>query len=394
MAKLTFIFLLIFANTYVFADINRPGGAMLLDEKSYQIDLSSFVFKTTGHYDYLGNFVSNANTYFLLNDNQLSLSYGISKKFEIEAMARARYLSSETNLNTTPVALTKFGLESGAIGMKYKFDPINIAHYAIGAHFRQTLYTNPTYTLPSIAPNNSLSLGDSGTEYGLDLYTSFITSAHFRADFSLSFIRPPSNMSQEADYRGEVTYLFKKLGLVGGFDGIYSFNNDPYTSNPANKPQINTGGATALFNSINRQNLTGYLGANYDFGKVLLSAKGGMVFRGVSTDKGYYGLFNLTYVSKGISADVEKIESFKEYHIDGSVLKVSARSVFIKIDQGLSTDVEKGMNFDIYQTDYFGGNVLVATGVVYEVGTDWSVIKLVKRYNDIEIKPGFAARGK
>ena len=88
-----------------------------------------------------------------------------------------------------------------------------------------------------------------------------------------------------------------------------------------------------------------------------------------------------------------KIDAFKEYHVDGSVLKVSARGNFIRIDQGLSTDVEKGMKFDIYQTDYFGGNVLVASGVAYDVGADWSVIKLLKKYKEIEIKPGFAARG-
>ncbi len=87
------------------------------------------------------------------------------------------------------------------------------------------------------------------------------------------------------------------------------------------------------------------------------------------------------------------MESFKEYVVDGSVLKVSARGNFIRIDQGLSTDVEKGMKFDIYQTDYFGGNVLVASGIAYEVGADWSIIKLVKKYKEIEIKPGFAARG-
>ena len=88
-----------------------------------------------------------------------------------------------------------------------------------------------------------------------------------------------------------------------------------------------------------------------------------------------------------------KIDAFKEYHVDGSVLKVSARGNFLRIDQGLSTDVEKGMKFDIYQTDYFGGNELVASGIVYQVGADWSVIKLLKKYKEITILPGFAARG-
>jgi hypothetical protein len=103
---------------------------------------------------------------------------------------------------------------------------------------------------------------------------------------------------------------------------------------------------------------------------------------------------NINLNSEGVTAESVKIDSFKEYQIEGSVLKVSARANFIKIDQGLSTDVEKGMLFDIYQTDYFGGNVLVASGYIQEVGSDWSVIKLTKKYSDIQIKPGFAARGK
>jgi hypothetical protein len=117
------------------------------------------------------------------------------------------------------------------------------------------------------------------------------------------------------------------------------------------------------------------------------------VMKGVSTDAGNIISFSLTTGSEGSTEESLKIQSFKEYHIDGAVLKVSAKGSFVKIDQGISSDVEKGMKFDIYKTDYFGGNTLVANGYIVEVGSDWSNIKIDKKFLDIEIKPGFAARG-
>jgi hypothetical protein len=209
----------------------------------------------------------------------------------------------------------------------------------------------------------------------------------------LSYVSPPNNLSQEIDYKLEGLYQPSSYGIVFGLSGIKSLNKDPYANDPALKPKIALGG-TSLFNSTNRELMATYLGLNYDFQKFNFESKVGTIMSGVSTDKGIFFVFAINFGSKGQSKESVKVESFKEYTIDGSVLKVSARGSFVKIDQGLSTDVEKGMGFDIYQTDYFGGNVLVASGIAYEVGSDWSIIKLTKKYKEIEIKPGFAARGK
>jgi hypothetical protein len=140
-------------------------------------------------------------------------------------------------------------------------------------------------------------------------------------------------------------------------------------------------------------NLPIYSHSNLSYDEILFAIKGQTVIAGKSTDKGNSVVIGLSWRTRGLTQESVKIDSFKEYIVDGSVLKVSARGNFIRIDQGLSTDVEKGMKFDIYQTDYFGGNILVGSGTIFDVGVDWSVIKLTKRYNEIEIKPGFAARG-
>ena len=82
-----------------------------------------------------------------------------------------------------------------------------------------------------------------------------------------------------------------------------------------------------------------------------------------------------------------------EYLVEASVVKISPRGKFLKIDKGIAGDVEKGMKIDIYQADFFGGNLLVVSGVVLQVGVDWAIVKITKRFRDIQIKIGFTARG-
>ena len=118
-----------------------------------------------------------------------------------------------------------------------------------------------------------------------------------------------------------------------------------------------------------------------------------MIAAGASTDKGIEAGVHIAWSTQGAQEEDRKVGRFKEYLVEGTVLKLSPRGKFIKIDQGLSNDVTKGLRFDIYKTDFFGGNVLVAAGIAYEVGSDWAIIRLVKRYEKIQIKKGFTARG-
>jgi len=387
-----FISIFLLANQSI-ANIRRPSHALLLNPKAYSMDFSEYVFSTTAYFDKNGTENALPADYsFMLSDTSFTLSYGYSSNLELSVMGRARYVSSQTTLSTDPKTLTKMGLESAQVGIKYQLPPVNNSFFAIGAKYRQTLYTNLKYDPPQSADNNVIVLGDDGSEYSIDLYSTFLYN-NARLDFDLSYVKPPNDLSQEIHYQAEALYQFKNFGGIIGVDGILSLKKDPYATDPDLKPKISKG-ATSLFNSINRERVSPYFGALYDFKKVTFEARGGVVMSGISTDKGYFALFNINLNSEGVTAESVKIDAFKEYHIDGSVLKVSARGNFIKIDQGLSTDVEKGMAFDIYQTDYFGGNILVASGYVHEIGSDWSVIKLTKKYSDIQIKPGFAARGK
>lgn len=365
------------------ASVHR-GGAELLNAKAYSVMMNARLFSTTALFDETGvEKPMNSGDSFRMIDADLKLSYGISSKLETSLLFRGRSVSAVSQ----SVSASNSGPESAGVEAKYAFDPYGKIRYALGVYYRQTLYTNTVYPSQATIPIGTIILGDDGTEYGVGVYATY-NSHPWKVDTSVQYVSPPNDLSSEVHYKMEGLYFFSKLSLLGGVEGIYSLNRNQLVQKP-----FLARGPTNIFNSLNRQYVAPYAGINYAFDKIFVSLKGETIVAGHSTDKGNAVSLNLSWSSQGVTSESIKVESFKEYLIEGSVLKVSARGNFIKIDQGLSTDVEKGMKFDIYQTDYFGGNVLVASGVAYEVGADWAVIKLTKKYKEIAIKPGFAARG-
>jgi hypothetical protein len=385
------IFCFLLGNVLLRADaaaVNH-GGAELLNPKAYAIRLQASAFSTLSHYEADGTEIEvSPDGHYRLIDTDFKISYGISSNFESSVLVRGRSVDSSNGVDNAKNS----GIESAGFEAKYAFAPINSLHYAIGLRYRQTLYTNTHYTSSQTKPTNEVILGDDGSEYGVDFYATYLTSQSWKWDFLIGYNSPPNELSSEILFKSEVQYVFTRLGFFLGLEAIHSLKKDQYTDNPSLKP-IMTSGETALFNGINRENFAPYAGLNYAFDKFLFFLRGQSVMAGKSTDKGNTIALGFSWNSVGVTSESAKIASFKEYHIDGSVLKVSARGNFIKIDQGLSTDVEKGTKFDIYQTDYFGGNILVAAGIAHEIGSDWAVIKVLKKYKNIDIKPGFAARG-
>lgn len=381
------LMVLAMATPLMAAGVHR-GGAELLNPNAFSINTSASIFNTSAFYNTEGveEELAEGNGYELI-DVDLAISYGVSKNLEFTGMSRFRQVTSTLGEDITKNS----GPESLGLEAKYAFARIGNLRYAIGVHYRQTLYTNENYIDTTTIPDDEIVLGDSGSEYGADLYMTY-AELPWKLDGKIGYSSPANNLSAEINYKLEAMYRFNKFGVLGGVEGIYSLKDDEFTEEPGKKA-IQTTGGTKLFNSINRERIAPYIGANYSFDKFIMAVKGQSVISGTSTDKGNTILMTIGWNSDGVTPESVKVDSFKEYLVDGSVLKVSARSNFIRIDQGLSTDVEKGMKFDIYQTDYFGGNVLVGSGIVYEIGADWSVIKLVKKYKEIQIKPGFAARG-
>lgn len=364
------------------------GGAEFLNPKAYSVNASVGAFQTTSYFDYQGSEVemNEGDEYQMINAD-FKVTYGVSKDLEISGMGRFRSVTSTAN----DVSASNSGPESLGVELKYALPSMDKSRWAIGAHYRQTLYSNASYLATAQVPTEEVILGDAGSEYGVDLYYTYVGKP-FKFDMKVGYSSPANDLSSEINYKIEGVYQFTKLALLGGIEGIYSLKKDEFGDTPLLKPPQATG-ASKLFHSINREVIAPYVGATYDFKNFSVGLKGQTIVKGTSTDKGNAATLSIAWNSEGVTPESVKIDAFKEYHIEGSVLKVSARGNFLRIDQGLSTDVEKGMKFDIYQTDYFGGNELVASGIVYQIGADWSVIKLLKKYKELEIKPGFAARG-
>lgn len=386
-SSLTFLIIALL-NFSVQAAADKRMGAEVLNKNAYAVGLKGSLFQTTSYYDTDGTELDMAEgSDYQLMDLDFSVAYGISSSLEVTGFGRVRSVSSTAN----ETKASNSGAESLGLSAKYSFAAVGASRYALGIHYSQTLYTNELYGANAQVPADEVILGDSGSEYGVDLFFTYGQKA-LKWDFKLGYNNPANDSSEEIVYKAEGIYQFSKLALLGGVEGIHSLKKDQFTDYPLLKP-IQAVGASRQFNSINREKIQPYLGASYAFDSFLLSFKGATIIKGASTDRGNRFEMGIAWATKGITRESLKVEAFKEYIVDGSVLKVSARGNFLRIDQGLSTDVEKGMKFDIYQTDYFGGNVLVASGVVYDIGADWSVIKLTKKYNEISIKPGFAARG-
>lgn len=379
-----FFFSFLFLNSSLTRASTHRGGAELLNESAYAIKLESSYFLTAGLFDSDGEKKELIEgDKFQMIDSDFKLSYGISHVLESALFFKWRAIEAVNQTHS----VSNSGPESAGVEFKYAFPIVGRTRYALGVHYLQTLYTNTNYPTSAVIPVDSIILGDDGSEYGVSGYMTY-TNRSLKFDSYLKYVSPPNDLSSEIRYKAEWIYFFTKLSFNGGVEGIFSLHRDQLEQKP-----FLARGPSNIFNSLNRQYVAPFLGFNYSFEKFLLSLKGQSLVSGRSYDRANAVALAVTWNSEGVTLESSKVESFKEYHIEGSVLKVSVRGNFIKIDQGLSTDVEKGSRFDIYQTDYFGGNVLVGSGIVYEVGSDWAVIKLLKKYKEMDIKPGFAARG-
>lgn len=399
--KIVPVFVSVFISSSIF--INHGQAAMvgnpyrakaeLLRNKGYELKYNLRYFSQAARFDMDGNELENTdeNTFSLM-DHDFEVSYGLGNSLELKGLFRARAVSGTKLVSNETVEANEMGPESIGGEILYSFKPIKNWKYGVSLFYRQTLYSVEKGLPGSFNDKTVLTLGDDGSEYGGGFFFSN-GSKDWIMDGELQAVSPSNNLSREVRYRLGVNYKTISWAFISGIEGVYAIGDDEFTDSPTTKPISAASNYTSLFDSINRQFVKPYVGINYAFKSFMVGLRGQTTMNPVSTDSGTEVLLTISTQSMGETAEKLKVERFKDYIIDGAVLKVSGRGNFIKIDQGLQSDVEKGKTFDIYQTDYFGGNELVAEGVVYEVGSDWSIIKLTKKYKNIEIRPGFSARG-
>lgn len=361
----------------------RPAGE-IVPEKGFQIDVSASQYESTARIDDEGNEVAfDEGAGFAKTDVDFGVRYGFSRSLEFGLGGRYRMVKSTTEAQEN----TNSGLESYWASIKYPFTPTGNMRYAISGKVLQTSYTNTNYDTEGAIDSDDQVLGDSGTELSLTLDASWLRKKDHAFDASISYVMPANEMSAEVQYDVSTLWHFTRFAFGGGMNGVYSMGQDA-----REERSFQATGQTRMYNSVNRAFARAYGKAYYAFDSFRIGGFFGSTLQATSYDKGYDMGISITIASKGRDKKIDKVEAFKEYDIEATVLKVSPRGKFVKIDHGIAQDVEKGMKFDVYQTDYFGGNTLVASGVVVEIGANWSIIKLAKIYKKVPIMKGFVAR--
>lgn len=361
-----------------------------LYQGAYKLDLSAHYHRPSTRLDQEGQSVPFEDQQdFLMIESSLEFSYGMTRHFDAYFGGRFRSVES---VDADGEVQARSGGESLYGGLKYSLLPFwGGWRAAFDARYRHTLYSNTDFLDGSVMTDeDEIVLGDDGTSFKLGLHLSreqFFLSSEFR--FFTAYHIPANDLSQEILYDLSMRWRSGDWAYGLGIEGIVSLQTDSLDSRVAQ----NTG-QTALFNSTNRQKHAPYLLLARSFNdRTGIEFQASQVMAGESTDQAIAFRLNFSLSRSGTTDREVKRESFKRYLIESTVVEVSPRGAFVRINKGSTHDVYKGMRFDIFKTDFFGGNTLVASGIVYEVAATSAVIRLAQKYEDTEIETGFRARG-
>ena len=383
--KLYFIIIsFLFVCTAYPIDLNPTSTAGAGQVKiSYMFDL----FSSVGNFGNDGAIVSfSSDESFYQIDNIATFRYAVDEKVEFLAGGTFRYNESQTGATV----LTNSGLLSYRLGVKYVFPTIDAVKYSASFLYKLSGIKNDHY---ESKPTDIIALGDDNNVVSAGVSISYDLFSNLYLYGTLMFNQPSGDQSRELGFDVHSHLFYNKLGILLGAEGIMSLNADPFTQDPTQKYFIGEGN-TALYNSINRSMFSPYIAINLGLGNWGIVGKAGYRMWGESSDGGYGIQVQVTYSSnKKKKWSTEDISQFKQYELDATVIKVSKEQTFIKVDQGRIHGVKEGMTFDIFKKDYAGGNILIASGIIINLGGDWAIVKVKRRYVKIAIKNGFAARG-
>lgn len=363
--------------------------------KNDQYRLNNSLFSTTGFYDYSGNEQPlPLESSFSRIQSEAIYRRGFTSRFEAGIFGRYRTQTSEQKDSTGVLkSNNNAGLDSYGVLFKYQLPKANQLRYAIESGARLVSYKNSAYETSD--PYKEIVLGDDVNEVFLGGSFSYETKSQNFISGRIHYNYPTTKLSSEFKYDLQGALVWEHWAWLAGVEGIYSLNQDQYADNTAGKPMAYTQ-TTHLYNTINRSYVAPYIGINIAFNDHWrVETKASSIVQAISYDKGNEYFVNLVYSSgKEENNRMKKTdERFKTYNVEASVVKVSPRAKFIRIDKGLAQDVEKGMRADIFEFDYLGGNKLLASGVVFEVGADAAVVKIIEMFgNDVEIKLGHVVR--
>lgn len=365
--------------------IIKDGGTEIMgtvrswsSSSRYDVDTEEVPFESGESFSYIeGEFFG---TYGLTKDLQFTFNANFRQN-------RADVLNTSNDIES----ITSTGLQGLGGMLSYGLEPVGRLFYTLEGFYKYRPYSNPDFEGTDVTKD--FVLGDDGGDYGAGLVMSYRHPSQNFLSGRLHYRRPGTSLSPEINWQVEGALAWKYFALVAGAQGVQSLNQDAYTDEPSDKPVINTGGSQ-IYNSINRQYMAPYVGANIALGKKWRLEARYQTFTNVrSYDTGSLIMLSLASRSEPDTTMLAD-QAFKEYELEATVAKLSPKKQFIIIDKGLASDVRNGQRFDLFHFDYLGGNVLLARAVVIQVNADQAVLKITSRFsNKHPIKEGTVARG-
>lgn len=390
--KLILTFLLLLSGQELLAQTSYVAPTKILGQKAYQIGVSGEMFTSTKSIDKEREKIEfEDGESFSRLQGEFSGYYGLTDNLQIGGGARFRQnRSTILDASNEEQSESSTGVQSTFFSLIYAFKPIDRLQYSLEGLFRYTPYTNDEVLTGN---EGQLVLGDDGNEYSAGLGMTYSSKSNNFLTGRVGYRKPGQDLSDEIYWQVEGALAWKYVALIAGVDGISSMNNDPFTSDPENRPIFNTG-RTALYNSYNREWISPYAGINIALGaNWRVELKGSQTVSGRSTDIGTG--FGISLIRRVDNRKIDKVDTrFKDYDLEASISKVSPKKGYVVIDKGLADDVQKGMKIDFFEFDYVGGNILLARGTVIQSKADTAIVKITHRYNTKkELKEGVVARG-
>lgn len=394
-------FFLFILSSGLFAQTSYVPLGQVLNKSGYEFSLNAKSWVSRGTFDTKGDFEdfdypNQTNDDFRSQEMELKGMYGATKDFQFLGGINYRQNQSRLNIGADEYATSSSGVQSYFLGAMFALDRVNrVLQYSLELNYRQAPYRNERINAADwvLEDYDRLVLGDDGADISGGINISYISPYLHSLGTKILYRKPGTGLSDEINYQVEAALVNPYAALVVGCEGIYSLKTDQYTENENEKPLTHTG-ATALYNSINRERFAPYIGLHLSLGKTWrIESRAQVVSSGRSTDEGY--MYSLT-VAKRESIRTKNIvdKQFKTYDLEANVTKISKRKEYVVIDKGLSSGISEGMRFDLFVDNYTGGNKLMARGVVVKLNAEQAILKVTSRFSgEYEFKEGMVARG-
>ena len=371
----------------ILASIDYKSGADLLNAGEDAIKIETNFFTRSSSFDQEGNeVVATPGDSYKVNDLTFKYLVGFSKSYELTTALNLRKINSQSSSTSGSVT----GPESFSLAGKYLLYQGRMFKTALGLHFKKALFSNSLYDLSNPAPSDKVALGDDGLEMGVDTFASY-NDKYFKYDFQFGYNKPSSSLSSELNYKALAILKMKKWFLTAGLGGIVSLKSDTYSTTPALKPAIESG-PSSLFNSINREKSSLYAGIHYSYHNYLWGLNLESIISGKSTDKGQTISLNLLY-EKGYESqsDLSDVD-IPDYFADGYVSSYAKSGNMLRINIGSNQHLSAGTKIDIFSIHDYNLHSPLASGYVFEVSSEYSIVKIVTRFKSSGFEVGNLVR--